>query len=87
VGKLARRLADPSRSGVYRIRSTEAVQEAAALNGQRVVVLVLDGDDEALLQVLKAQAEKAKKRGGCLFAALLDPEGKAALAPLYSEKS
>lgn len=33
MGKLAERLADPGRSGVYRVESTEALEEAAALNG------------------------------------------------------
>lgn len=33
MGKLAERLADYRRSGVYRIESTEAIEEAAALNG------------------------------------------------------
>ena len=31
MGKLAERLADPQRSGVYRVETTEAVEEAAAL--------------------------------------------------------
>jgi hypothetical protein len=86
MGKLAQRLADPSRSGVYRVRGTAALEEAAAQNGQRVLVLVLDNED-ALLQALKAEAEKAKKRGRCFFAALLDAEGEAALPPLYNEKA
>jgi hypothetical protein len=84
MGKLAQRLADASRSGVYRARSSAAIEEAAALNGQRVVLLVLD--DEAFLQHLETQAESAKKRGECFFAALLDPEGKAALPPLFKDK-
>ena len=33
MGKLAERLADASRSGVYRVESTEALEEAVGLNG------------------------------------------------------
>ena len=33
MGKLAGRLADPLRSGLYRVEATEALEEAAALNG------------------------------------------------------
>lgn len=33
MGKLAERLGDPGRSGVYRVETTEALEEAAALNG------------------------------------------------------
>lgn len=33
-----------------------------------------------------ADPSHARKRGECFFAALVDPEGKAALAPLYNEK-
>jgi hypothetical protein len=33
VGKLAERLSDPARSGVYRVLISGAVEEAAALNG------------------------------------------------------
>lgn len=36
MGKLAERLADPARSGVYRIETCEALEEAAALNGFRL---------------------------------------------------
>ena len=99
MGKLAERLADPSRSGVYRIRTTEAIQEAAALNcysllhfkgeslpGRLPQVIVFEKVDEALLAALKQHATDARKRGECFFAALVDPDGKAALAPLYNEK-
>lgn len=33
MGKLAQRLADYRRSGTYRIEATDAIEEAAALNG------------------------------------------------------
>jgi len=37
VGKLAERLSDPARSGVYRIETVEALEEAAALNSYPLV--------------------------------------------------
>lgn len=37
MGKLAERLADPDRSGVYRIETTEALEEAVALNAFELV--------------------------------------------------
>jgi hypothetical protein len=39
MGKLAERLGDPARAGVYRVETTEALEEAAALNGYRLVHL------------------------------------------------
>ena len=33
MGKLAERLGDPARAGIYRIETAEALEEAAALNG------------------------------------------------------
>jgi hypothetical protein len=98
VGRLAQRLADPSKSGVYRIRTTEAIEEAAALNGYTLLridgvlpqklppVVLLTGADKELLEKLELHAMDARKRGECFFAALVDPEEKAALAPLYNEK-
>jgi len=99
MGKLAERLADPSRSGVYRIRTTEAIEEAAALNGYRLLrfkgeilptelpqVIVFETASDALLATLKMHAVGARKRGECFFATLVDPEEKAALAPLYKDK-
>ena len=98
MGKLAERLADPSRSGVYRIRTTEAIEEAAALNGYSLLrvdgalpkklpeVVLFEKADATLLAALKEHATGAQQRGECFFAALVDPEGKAALAPLYNDK-
>jgi len=42
MGKLAERLSDCARSGVYRIETREALEEAAALNSYPVVQVVLD---------------------------------------------
>ena len=98
MGKLAERLADPSRSGVYRIRTTEAIEEAVLLNGYSLLwvdgtlpkqlpqVVLFEKTDAALLAALKRHATHARERGECFFAALVDPEGKAALAPLYNDK-
>lgn len=43
MGKLAQRLADPLRSGVYRIVATQALEEAAALNRFSLLTIALDG--------------------------------------------
>jgi len=42
MGKLAERLSDPTRSGVYRIETCEAIEEAAALNSFALVRVTLD---------------------------------------------
>ncbi|MBI2749394.1 MAG: barstar family protein [Burkholderiales bacterium] len=42
MGKLAERLSDFTRSGVYRIETCEAVEEAAALNSFALVRVTLD---------------------------------------------
>jgi len=101
MGKLAERLADPSRSGVYRVESTEAVEEAAAINRYTIlplanarlpddlpqVVLLLEQPDAALLMKLNAHAARARERGECFFAAFVDPqELLPALPPLYRWK-
>jgi hypothetical protein len=100
MGKLAERLADASRSGVYRVEETAAIEEAAAANGYRLLrlagtalppelppIVLFERADAALLRALKGRAEDAKRRGECFFAAFLDPDGKAAgLPPLYRKK-
>jgi hypothetical protein len=49
MGKLAERLADVRRSGVYRVEVTDALEEAAALNGYALARVALDGAlDDAL---------------------------------------
>lgn len=42
MGKLAERLADAQRSGVYRVETTDALEEAAMLNGFPLVRVALD---------------------------------------------
>ena len=96
MGKLAARLADASRSGVYRVASTEALEEAAALNGFVLLrgpelaqpgdgrVLLLTVLDAALLARLEATAAECRGRGWRFFAVFLDPAGTLPLAPLYN---
>ena len=101
MGKLAQRLSDPMRSGVYRVETTEAVEEAAALNGYRMLSLTDGALPETLPQVvllrgrpgvgvlakLEARAKLARERGECFFAVCVDPENAApSLAPLYRWK-
>jgi hypothetical protein len=52
MGKLAERLADPARAGVYRVETTEALEEAAALNRYRLERIALDGAAQPLLDRL-----------------------------------
>ena len=42
MGKLAERLADARRSGVYRVEATDVLEEAAALNGFALARIGLD---------------------------------------------
>jgi hypothetical protein len=46
LGKLAERLADAQRSGVYRVEVLDALEEAAAINGYPIVRVALDGASE-----------------------------------------
>jgi hypothetical protein len=56
MGKLAERLSDPQRSGVYRVESTEALEEATALNGFALARFVLE--DPARLSVRSIVPER-----------------------------
>lgn len=60
MGKLAERLADGQRSGVYRVESTAALDEAVALNGFKLVRVALEGiSGDALGDIAKdALAER-----------------------------
>lgn len=80
MGKLAERLADAARSGVYRVETTEALEEAAGLNGFSLARVSLAGipvgaasDGEVLL--IDAQAVN-----GALHAVLMGLEARAAAA-------
>ena len=58
MGKLAERLSDPARSGVYRIETTEAVEEAAALNRHPLVRIALNGSAAAALEAAAAAGSR-----------------------------
>ena len=82
MGKLAERLADPLRSGVYRIEATDAVEEAAALNGYllaRVSLAALD-DVRLAAEAVHGMGEVTVFSG---FESLLR-EAPVALAPLLA---
>jgi len=55
MGKLAERLGDVKRSGVYRIEITEALEEAVALNSFALARVPLDGASAGALSRLCAE--------------------------------
>jgi len=61
VGKLAERLGDAARAGVYRVETTEALEEAAALNGYALLRLRLDAEDG--MQALECFAAEGMPAG------------------------
>jgi len=61
VGKLAERLGDPARSGVYRVETIDALEEAAALNGYTLRHFQLDAED-AMRALERFAAEKEAER-------------------------
>jgi hypothetical protein len=60
MGKLAERLADPARAGVYRVETTEALEEAAALNRYRLERIALDGAAQPLLDRLAGKESSGR---------------------------
>lgn len=58
MGKLAERLSDPARAGVYRIETTEALEEAAALNGYRLLRIALEGGASGVLDAAGSGAQR-----------------------------
>lgn len=66
MGKLAERLSDPRRSGVYRVESTHAVAEAASLNGFSLSRIALRGVAGDALGRLAAEALGAR-HDGCVL--------------------
>ena len=58
MGKLAERLSDARRSGVYRVETTEALEEAAGLNGFAL--------ERCALRDLSALAAAGSQRDGCV---------------------
>lgn len=81
MGKLAERLGDPARAGLYRVETTEALEEASALNGYTLLRLRLDAEgDVGALTRLAADPSHA----GCVAlitgyeAMFRDPAGQGA---------
>jgi hypothetical protein len=85
MGKLAERLADARRSGVYRVEITDALEEAVGLNGFALARVPLDRASNGALAGLCAEA--LSLRANVLlftgFEALLR-SAPGALAPLLS---
>lgn len=75
MGKLAERLSDARRSGIYRVEVTEALEEAAAINGYPVVRVVLDGASERNLREACAGALAARSDDWRSLAAALADGG------------
>lgn len=75
MGKLAERLADERRSGVYRIEVTDALEEAAAIDGFPIIRVELERVDSARLHAACARALDARTDGhwADLAARLADP--------------
>ena len=62
MGKLAERLGDPARAGVYRVETTDALEEAAALNGYALRRFRLDAEDGMqALERFAAEKEAARQ--------------------------
>ena len=60
MGKLAERLGDPARAGVYRVETTEAVEEAAALNRYSLERVALNGAAQPLLDRLAREGRNGR---------------------------
>ena len=67
MGKLAERLADGQRSGVYRLESTEALEEAVALNGFALARIALEGMPGSALSGIAADAVSGLSDGHVLL--------------------
>lgn len=77
MGKLAERLSDSARSGVYRIETCEALEEASALNSYALVRVTLDhvATQTALVETVAHSAEFPARFGrdwGALASGLID---------------
>lgn len=75
MGKLAERLADERRSGVYRLEVTDALEEAAAIDGFPIVRVALDDAEGGQLLAACARALALRVDGDWagLATALADP--------------
>lgn len=67
MGKLAERLSDPRRSGVYRVESTDALEEAVALNGFCLNRIDLEGISADALCGIAAKAVASRADGNVLL--------------------
>ncbi len=63
MGKLAERLGDPARAGIYRVETTEALEEATALNGYALLRLRIEAESD-VGALMRLAAEPAP--GGCV---------------------
>ena len=75
MGKLAERLADARRSGVYRLEVTDALEEAAAIDGFPIIRVELARVESARFYAACARALDARTDGhwADLAATLADP--------------
>lgn len=75
MGKLAERLADAQRSGVYRVETTDAIEEAAVLNGYALTRIALDGvpEDAVCSACTRALALRVNGSWDGLARSLADP--------------
>jgi len=67
MGKLAERLSDGQRSGVYRVEVLEALEEAVALNGFTLTRIALDGMPGSGLCGVAADALSGRADGQVLL--------------------
>lgn len=76
MGKLAERLADERRSGVYRLEVTDALEEAAAIDGFPIMRVALDDvvSDQLFARCVGALALRVEGDWADLAAALADPK-------------
>jgi hypothetical protein len=80
MGKLAERLSDPRRSGVYRLIASEALEEAVALNRFALTRFALSAVPAAALPALAADAVSRDADGQVLLFSGFEPLARAAPA-------
>lgn len=76
MGKLAERLADERRSGVYRLEVTDALEEAAVIDGFPIIRVLLDdvASDQLYANCARALVPLVDGHWAGLATALADPE-------------
>lgn len=80
MGKLAERLSDPRRSGVYRLIATEALEEAVSLNRFTLTRFALAAVPGAALPGVAADAVSRNADGQVLLFSGFEPLARAAPA-------